>query len=224
MISTRLKRIYDHVTPDQPLWDIGCDHGYLGLHAFRNGLSEEVHLVDRSPNACRNVCARIQRWFPERRPEGLCVWHRDAARNSLPIANGTVVLAGIGYRTILGIVINLFAPRSHDGLRLVLCAALKEEHLRLALYRQGWRLQAEELYMENNHVRQLLVCGTEGEILNPFWNGSDGSVENGLLGRYVEERRLYFSACKNPKGDLRFLKEQFAPRFRSNSCNLDPIY
>lgn len=35
LLSNRLKLIFDQLLPGHAVWDICCDHGYLGSHAYR---------------------------------------------------------------------------------------------------------------------------------------------------------------------------------------------
>lgn len=212
-LSVRLKNIYDLILPNQPLWDIGCDHGYVGLHAYRNRLCTEVNLVDQSREVLHSTYLRIAEWFPERAGEELRVWCLDAERKALPISSGTVVMAGLGTGTIVRMIVNLFSENVPAEVRLVLASTFSGERLRLGLLRLGWRLQHEELYPENGHARQILACGTEGEIIHPFWNRSSISADNGLLEAFLKERRQYFSVCQSSMSDLLYLKNSFISNF-----------
>ncbi|NKB69046.1 MAG: hypothetical protein GKR89_18415 [Candidatus Latescibacteria bacterium] len=113
-LSDRLKLVYNLILCHQPLWDIGCDHGYLGLHAYSQQLCPEVHLVDRSRGALKNTRRRIAKWCPDEAGRRLSIWQRDAIRQTLPISRGTVVMAGLGSKTIIQMIMNLF-PRQCQG-------------------------------------------------------------------------------------------------------------
>jgi hypothetical protein len=47
LLSGRLKKIYDLILADQPFWDIGCDHGYVGLHAYHFSLFTRKMILPR---------------------------------------------------------------------------------------------------------------------------------------------------------------------------------
>lgn len=207
-LSVRLQLIYDCIRPDQPLWDIGCDHGYLGLRAHRDGLCSDVHLVDRAPLVVDKLRRQVQELWPDGPGAGLQIWQHDAASEQLAVTEGTVVVAGLGIWTILRVISRTFSGAVPAGVRLVLAATLEEELLRLHLCRQGWRLQHEELYAEAGHVRQLLVWEATGQEAQPFWNGpSPQSLDHGLLEEYLSERRRYFYVSQSADADLVFLKE-----------------
>jgi len=213
LLSTRLQIIYDRILPGQPLWDIGCDHAYVGLQAFSSGLCSEVHLVDRALPAIENLRNQIAERWPDGPGEGLRIWHSDAERDALPVAHGTVVMAGVGIFTVLRIMDRVFAGKVPTGVRLVVACTLKEELLRVHLGRLGWRLQHEELYGEAGHVRQLLAWESAGESAEPFWNDTELSRDHGLLDLFLEERRRYFSVNQSTDPDLVYLKEALAERF-----------
>ncbi len=213
MLSPRLQNIYQCIVPGRPLWDIGCDHGYLGLQAFATGLCEPVHLVDRSALVIGQLRQRVEQSWPKGPGVGLQICHCDAEKDELSVRGGTAVLAGLGLWTILRIVDCQFPQGPPKGTRLVLACVLKEEQLRVQLRRRGWFLQHEELFAENGHVRQLLACQASGEPLEPFWNDSDCSRDNGLWPTYLAERRLYFSVSQSSEPDLVYLKQALQQRF-----------
>jgi len=212
-LSVRLKTVYNLILPKRPLWDIGCDHGYVGLHAHHNRLCTEVNLVDQSREVLDSTRLRIAEWFPGGTGEGLRVWCLDAEREALPISAGTVVMAGLGTPTIVRVIANLFPENVPTEVRVVLASTFTGERLRLRLMRLGWRLQHEALYLENGHVRQILACGAEGEIIHPFWNEAPISADNGLLEAYLGERRQYFSVCQSRMPDLLHLRKSFMSSF-----------
>jgi tRNA (adenine22-N1)-methyltransferase len=213
LLSARLQIFYDRILAGQPLWDIGCDHGYLGLHAHRNGLCGEVHLVDRSPTVLEKLRRQVEVRWPAGPGEGLRIWQLDAEQEALPVVGGTVVMAGLGIGTVLRIMARSFAGKVPAGVRLVLAPTLREELLRLQLRAQGWYLQHEELYSEAGHVRQLQVWEIAGESAQPFWNNTTLSRDNGLLDMFLAERRQYFSVSQSAEPDLVYLKRALAECF-----------
>lgn len=101
-LSLRLQTIYDHLLPGKPVWDFCCDHGYLGLYAYRVGRFPEVHFVDQVPEIIERLKVRFETKhlqsaeFPSR-----AFFHMSAAEKiKLPL-QGTVVMAGVGSHTIL---------------------------------------------------------------------------------------------------------------------------
>ena len=213
MLSTRLQIIYDRILPGQPLWDIGCDHGYVGLQALGNGLCSEVHLVDRSPPAIAKLHDQVAERWSDGPAKGLRIWHSDAEHDLLPVARGTVVMAGVGNFTVLRIMARVFAGKVPTGVRLVVACTLKEELLRVQLGRLGWCLQHEELYGEAGHMRQVLAWESKGESAQPFWNDTALSRDNGLLDVFLDERRRYFAVNQSTDPDLVCLKNALAERF-----------
>lgn len=114
-LPDRLKLVYNLILCNQPLWDIGCDHGYLGLHAYGKHLCPEVHLVDRSREALKNTRRHVVKWCPGETSSRLLIWEGDATRQTLPINLGTVVMAGLGSKTIIQMIMNLLPHECQKG-------------------------------------------------------------------------------------------------------------
>lgn len=205
MLSPRLQLLYDGILPKRPLWDIGCDHGYVGLAAYANRRCPEVHLVDRS----ERVVADLQKCLAERFPkghDGLHLWHCDATKRPLPVTGGTVLMAGMGTETILAVLAKLCPDRPPPDLRLVLASNVNEERLRLALARSDWRLHQETLYRDKRHVRQVIACAADGLPIHPFWNAAAGSHDHGLLEPFLKTRRRYLDSRRSQEPDLLHLR------------------
>jgi tRNA (adenine22-N1)-methyltransferase len=214
-LSDRLGRIAACIVPGKPLWDVGCDHGYLGLHAFGSGLCSHVNLVDRSAEVVRRLEARLSQRFPEGLPSGLNLLHRDAANQDLGIEQGSLVLAGLGPGVTLAILTRQFEAPAQD-FRIVLAPDLNEERLRLSLAQRGWRLQYEELYPHTRHARQILICGRDGEAIHPFWNGSGFSRSNGLLDDYWAQRKIYYAKVRATTDEKVRLKQALQQDINEN--------
>lgn len=102
------------------VWDLCCDHGYLGEAALESGLYPRVHFVDRVPAIIDRLRARLG--SPER-----AVFHAVDAGDSPGPVEGTVVLAGVGadrIRQILGDLVRRDVLRAR---RVLICPQTKEE-------------------------------------------------------------------------------------------------
>ena len=50
-ISTRLLACCDYIAPGDRVADVGCDHGYLGIHLLLTGLASRVIAADIRPGS-----------------------------------------------------------------------------------------------------------------------------------------------------------------------------
>jgi tRNA (adenine22-N1)-methyltransferase len=54
-LSPRLAALYELCLPKLPLWDLCCDHGYLGLWALHSGRHSEVIFNDAVPTILESL-------------------------------------------------------------------------------------------------------------------------------------------------------------------------
>ena len=87
------------------MWDICCDHGYLGLNAYESGIFPEVHFVDQVPSIITTLENRFQRRAPymEGHPSVAC-FHAVPAEEIRELLTGTVVMLGVGAHTIIRVL------------------------------------------------------------------------------------------------------------------------
>ena len=48
-LSKRLTAVYENLIPNEDVWDICCDHGYLGAAAYKSTRFSNIYFVDRVP-------------------------------------------------------------------------------------------------------------------------------------------------------------------------------
>lgn len=128
-LSPRMQFIFDHLQPGQPVWDFCCDHGYLGLSAYRSGLFPEIYFVDQVDSIIENLRARFQR--SHLRPElPANVQFFSCPGEAVPKeVRGTLVIAGVGAHTIFDILHGLHTKNLLKATRLVLMPQKDEEKL-----------------------------------------------------------------------------------------------
>lgn len=99
-----MQLIYDHLIPGEPVWDLCCDHGYLGLNAYESGLFPEVYFVDQVESIIRRLEQRFHQdhFRPESSSQAYFLSQRgeDISMET----RGTLVVAGVGAHTICKIV------------------------------------------------------------------------------------------------------------------------
>ena len=142
-LSDRLLACAGLVRPGSRVADIGCDHGYLGIHLLTQGIAATMIEADINEgplqSAMRNAekfCVRDQMTF----------YLSDGARN-IPRDFDTLVCAGMGGDTMIHILED--APwLRNDHYRLILQCQSKTPMLRSYLSEKGWHI-ARELVMRD---------------------------------------------------------------------------
>lgn len=120
-LSQRLKLIFDQLLPGHAVWDICCDHGYLGSHAYQSELFSEVNFVDQVPE----IIARLE----ERFRREIAVLGNSTASRFIALSGenlnleltGNIVISGVGSYTIFQILKSLQEKNLLKAKRLILC-------------------------------------------------------------------------------------------------------
>ena len=176
-LSNRLLACCQFVRPGDRVADIGCDHGYLGIHLLRQGIAGAVIAADvhEMPlnSACRNAVkygvADQMRFFLS---DGL---------GNIPRDFDVAVCAGMGADTIISIL--EAAPwLQGSSRRLILQCQSKRPQLRAYLHSHGFTISREILAQDGKFIypvmevlcrpasdpwRNLSVPGSAGQRLSP---------------------------------------------------------
>ena len=132
-LRPRLLRVLSYIRTGDVLWDIGCDHGYLGMRALLEKNLRGLVCVDRSPsvidglkermaleNLPPSVRGHVLSRLPDYAQKDIRIICADAAHLPSQTVSGTVVLAGMGARAILRILDNFVFPNWEENTQLLL--------------------------------------------------------------------------------------------------------
>ncbi len=138
-LSVRLQYLMELIPKTSELWDIGCDHGLLGLQALAMGRAQRVHFVDPAP-------AVIEKLKQELRSPGLSVWwranrdkiffHQKMGEEVLESINGVAVIAGMGGEKMAKII-----EKDFDGQKLVLNPFSHIDEVKTRLVGRSWEVK-----------------------------------------------------------------------------------
>jgi tRNA (adenine22-N1)-methyltransferase len=124
-LSTRLSFVFSKLLPGEAVWDICCDHGYLGIKAHSSGLFSHVHFVDQ----VKHLIEPLRELFGE--TAGASFYALPA--QDLPVTlRGNVVIAGVGAELICKIMRAQVEKQILQPARLILVPHKDEEKM------QGW--------------------------------------------------------------------------------------
>ena len=149
-LSPRLKALADHVLPHGDVWDVCCDHGYVGEAALLVESDRLVNFVDRVPHIMVKLQDRLGKQGRAR------FWTVDALQLQTTMT-GTLVLAGIGAERILSILETLRDRSLLRCDRLVLCPQKDEEMLDSIQSWSEWRRSFRLVIPEGARQRVLLI-------------------------------------------------------------------
>ena len=164
-ISDRLFACCAYIAKGDRVADIGCDHGYLGIHLLLNNIASFVIAADINPQPLDSAKRNASKFGVTDRMS----FHLSNGANNLPRDFDTLVCAGMGADTIVSILSG--APwLQSEGYRLILQCQSKTPMLRQYLSENGWHIAEETvlrdgkfLYTVMNILWQPGHCLTVGE-------------------------------------------------------------
>ena len=139
-LSQRLLACCSFVAPGDRVADIGCDHGYLGIHLLKTGIARSVIAADVNEGPLQSAYRNAYKFGVR---NSMTFHLSDGVRN-IPRDFDTLVCAGMGADTIISIL--AAAPWLKSGAyRLILQCQSKRPELRRWLYDAGYAIRREAL-------------------------------------------------------------------------------
>ena len=162
-LSNRLAACRDFIKPGSRVADIGCDHGYLGIHLLMKDIASFVFAADINPQPLDSAKKNANKYGVT---EKMSFFLSDGAKN-IPHDFDTLVCAGMGADTIISILDA--APWLKDKkYTLILQCQSRRPQLRKYLSAQGYRICKETLAQDGKFIYPVLEATyAPGELLTP---------------------------------------------------------
>lgn len=152
-LSHRLKSIKSYHSNQRNIWDIGCDHGLLGL-SFAGSDVDSIHLVDPSRpviNKLKDSYITIEKVF---------ITEAEGQKLTITSLSNCIYIAGMGGKEIGSIILHLL-PQLDSTSRIVISPHRKILELRSLLATLPLTLIEEKVLYEDEQYYQIL-CLTPG--------------------------------------------------------------
>ena len=150
-ISKRLLACCSFIAPGDRVADIGCDHGYLGIHLLQNGIAASVIAADVNRQPLDSAYVNAHKYGVQNK---MSFYLSDGAVD-IPRDFDTMVCAGMGADTMISIL--AAAPWLQDSkYRLVLQCQSKIPMLRSFLSRQGWQINRETALQDGRFLYTVM--------------------------------------------------------------------
>lgn len=150
-LSSRLAACCEFVKPGARVADIGCDHGYLGIHLLRNGIAHSVYAADVNEGPLQSAVANARKFGVENK---MTFYLSDGVQN-VPRDFDTLVCAGMGADTMISILEAAPWLRS-DKYRLILQCQSRRPELRKYLYANGFSILSESLAKDGKFIYPVM--------------------------------------------------------------------
>ena len=160
-LSNRLLACCDFVRPGDRVADVGCDHGYLGIHLLKSGTATLVYESDIAPGPLDSARRNAGKYGTLEKTQ---FFLSDGVK-AIPRDFDTLVCAGMGGDTMVSIL--EAAPwLKNSRYRLILQCQSKRPLLRRLLSDQGYAISRETLARDGKFIYPVMeVTYSPGNLL-----------------------------------------------------------
>ena len=187
-LSARLLACCNYVNCGDRVADIGCDHGYLGIHLLKSGIAQSVIAADVNEQPLHSATVNAMKFGVR---DKMRFFLSDGAV-SIPRDFDTMVCAGMGADTMISIL-TASTWLKNGQYRLILQCQSKTPMLRRWLWEHGWNIRRETLARDGKFVYSVMeVCYAPTEAPAPWEHYiSKALLEDGssLLKEYYDRIR-----------------------------------
>lgn len=150
-LSPRLMRCCDYISPGARVADVGCDHGYLGIHLLSTGKASYIYAGDIHPEPLQSAVTNVR----EAGFGGRVSFFLSDGLQAFPHDFDTLVCAGMGADTIVSVLEH--APwLCNDKYRLILQCQSKTHYLRKYLSEHGWSIESESAVRDGRFLYTVM--------------------------------------------------------------------
>ena len=172
-LSNRLLACCSFIKPNSRVADIGCDHGYLGIHLLKKGLADFIYAADINcgplDSAKQNAC--------KYGIHDKMSFHLSAGVNTVPRDFDTLVCAGMGADTMISILKDAPWLKSKNY-RLILQCQSRRPELRKYLHENGYCILSETLAQDGKFIYPIMEVTYQS---SPALSISDYYISPALL-------------------------------------------
>ncbi len=184
-LSNRLLACASFVRPGDRVADIGCDHGYLGLHLLQTGTAESIIAADVNEGPLLSAVHNADKFGLRSK---MRFYLSDGFRN-VPRDFDCAVCAGMGADTMISILEAAPWLRS-ESYRLILQCQSKRPELRRYLSDHGFRICRETLARDGKFIYPVMevTYGPAEPLTDAQCHLSPALLESGseLLPEFLE--------------------------------------
>jgi tRNA (adenine22-N1)-methyltransferase len=157
-LSERLRLCAGFVRAGDRVADIGCDHGYLGIHLLTEGIASSMIEADVNEGPLQSALHNAHKYGVA---DNMKFYLSDGAQR-IPRDFDTLVCAGMGADTMIHILEN--APWLKDPrYRLILQCQSKTPMLRHFLSDEGWTIRQEAVLRDGKFLYTVMVVEFDPE-------------------------------------------------------------
>ena len=150
-LSNRLLACASFVLPGDRVADIGCDHGYLGLHLLQKSIAKSIIASDVNEGPLLSAVHNAEKYGLRDKMQ----FYLSDGMRSIPREFDCAVCAGMGADTMISILEAAPWIRS-DQYRLILQCQSKRPELRRYLSDNGYHIRRETLARDGKFIYPVM--------------------------------------------------------------------
>lgn len=203
-LSFRLHKLHSYYSNEMNIWDIGCDHGLLGLSFNDYPQVKSIGLVDPSGPVIDVLRNKLKDSYITK----ASIFHKHGQEIEITQSSNCIFIAGMGGKEIGDIILHLL-PQLDSTSRIVISPHRKILELRSMLNALPVSLHKEEVIHEDGQFYQILdlIPHREGQKVSLYgddiWKSDDGD-------QYLVQQLQTFNTHRDESSleYIRFLKVQ----------------
>jgi len=125
----RLEFASSHLLPKLDVWDICCDHGYLGGAAYKSKKFKDIYFVDPVPTIMEKLQIKFNSFVLQSESKNRAFFLTLKAQEIEQQIEGNFCILGVGGELIFEILETLIRKNKLLAQRLILCPHKDEEWL-----------------------------------------------------------------------------------------------
>lgn len=146
----RIKELVNYIEGYKYLADIGCDHGYLIIEAFKRFNLKEAIAIDNKKGPLSQAIENIKNYDFNSR----VIFSLSSGIKEINDCTDVVVIAGMG-----GILISeILNDDLKNVKRLILQPNRDSNEVRLKITKIGFKIVSEKVVLENDKYYEIIVC------------------------------------------------------------------
>jgi tRNA (adenine22-N1)-methyltransferase len=192
LLSKRLKFISQLISTPTVVWDIGCDHGLLGLGFRSNRDVLEIHLVDQSIDVIKKLKSNIDSDIPK--PKVFVHFKKGQEIKINQKIKNSLIIAGMGGKEILDIL-KYVLPQLKQEDEIIISPHRNFLLLREYLSQSSYRLVCESVVSDSGHFYQVLKLSLMPDYNqvsiygDTLWQSREGLLYRDYLIQHFQHHR-----------------------------------
>lgn len=174
----RIKELVNYIESYEYLADVGCDHGYLIVEAFKKYNLKQAIAIDNKKGPLSQAIENIKNYDFNSK----VIYSLSSGIKEINELTDVVVIAGMGGMLISDIL--------NDDLknvnRLILQPNRDIKEVRMKINNIGFKIVSEKIVLENDKYYEIIVCDRTNETVSY----SDDELEFGPM--LLQERNPLF--------------------------------